>query len=132
MAPRRKYATAPPGGREIKMRLPEDIATRIESKAKAEGRPMNRVVINELALIPHYERLRDLNTAVQDMEIILARYGARITSHDLGEGLLQAVDAVLAAEGGAQQAAIDRLRVVRRSMLTHERIEAGKRGKGKE
>jgi hypothetical protein len=130
MKPRKKHAARP--GREFKMRIPEEIAARIEAKAKAQQRPMNRIVINELYLIPHYEKMQDFNTAVQDMEIILARYGARITSLDVGQELVGAVDAVLEAEGGAQQAAIDRLRVTRAGMREHERIEAARRAKGKE
>jgi hypothetical protein len=121
MARRKQQATAPSRGREYKIRLPEDIARRIEAKAKDEARPQNRIIINELAAVPDLERLRDLATLVADMNITLARYGARIVWHDLSEQLLSAVDAVLNAQGGALQAAVDRLRVVRTAMRKVEK-----------
>jgi predicted DNA binding CopG/RHH family protein len=116
MAPRRKQRPTPAPGREVKMRLPEDIAERIEAKAKAEGRPMNRIIINELAMIPHLEQIRDLATLVEDMKDNLARYGARITMADLSDELLKAIDAALDAEGSMQEAALDRVRALRGSM----------------
>jgi hypothetical protein len=113
MARRAKHATTPTEGREFKLRLPEDIAQRIEAKAKAEGRPINRTIINELDEFPRLEAFRDLH----ELNNVLARYGARIAWLDLSEELLRAVEAVLAAEGSAQQAAIDKLRVERNAML---------------
>jgi hypothetical protein len=59
--------------------------------------------------------------------VILARYGARITWHDLSDRLLKAVDEVLSAHGGAMLAAIDRLRAVRRTMVMTAEIEAKKK-----
>ena len=41
MAPPRKKQPIPGQGREYKIRLPEDVAQRIEAKAKVEGRPQN-------------------------------------------------------------------------------------------
>jgi hypothetical protein len=116
MAPPRKKQPAPGQGREYKIRLPEDIAQRIEAKAKSEGRPQNRIIINELASIPDLEQTRNLATLVRDMEVVVARYAAQITSHDLSDRLLSAVDAVLSAEGGALTAAVEKLRVVRAGM----------------
>jgi hypothetical protein len=116
MAPPRKQPT-PGQGREYKIRLPEDVAQRIEAKAKVEGRPQNRIIINELASVPDLEQTHKLATLVRDMEVVVARYAAQITSHDLSERLLSAVDAVLNAQGGALTAAVERLRVVRASML---------------
>jgi len=124
MAPRRKHVTAPPAGREFKLRIPQDVSERIEAKAKREGRPQNRVIINELALFPSLEETGDLADLIRAMEVIVARYGARITWHDLSDELLNAVDVVLKAEGGALQAALDRLRVVRSGMLLHKESEA--------
>ena len=122
MARRRKSSTTTPNqGREYKIRLPEDIAQRIETKAKDEQRPQNRVIINELAAFPDLEKVRKLGEQVRGIEVIMARYGARIAWHDLSEELLTAVDAVLEARGGEQQAALDRLRVVRAGMLIHIR-----------
>ena len=34
------------------LRLPSDVLERIEAKAKREGHPFNRILINELALFP--------------------------------------------------------------------------------
>ena len=128
MAPRKKKTPAPlRPGREYKLRLPEDVAERIEKKAAAEQRPQNRVIINELASVPYLEQFRNLAEQITNMEIILARHGARITWHDLSDELLNAVDAVLKAEGGALPAALDKLRAVRRGMMIHERTMVKKR-----
>ena len=120
MAPRRKkHATAQT--RDFKLRMPEDISERIAAKAKEKGWPQNRVIINELADIPDLERYRDLASQVEVMREVLAKYGARITTLDLSEQLLAAVDVALKAEGGAQQAALDKLRVLRNAMMkTHK------------
>jgi len=125
--PRRK--SVPGQGREYKIRLPEDVAERIEAKAKHEQRPQNRIIINELAAFPDLEQTHKLATLVRDMEVVVARYAAQITSHDLTDALLKAVDAVLATQGGALSAAIETLRVVRTGMLAH--IEAQGRTAGK-
>jgi uncharacterized Fe-S cluster-containing radical SAM superfamily protein len=123
MAPRRKQQTARPG-REFKLRLPDDVASRIEEKAAREQRPQNRIVINELAAFPDLEKLRNLGELVEDMRVVLAQQGARIAWNDLSDECLRAVDAVLKAQGsGALQAAIDKLRVVRTAMLAHKRTE---------
>jgi hypothetical protein len=135
MAPRRKKieglrpagAAAPRPGREYKLRLPEDIAERIEKKAVAEQRPQNRVIINELASVPYLEQFKNLAEQVTNMEIILARHGARITWHDIQDELLNAVDAVLGQPTNAP-AALDKLRAVRAGMLIHERMMKKKKG----
>ena len=113
MAPPRKKQPAPGQGREYKIRLPEDIAQRIEMKAKDEQRPQNRIIINELAAFPNLEQTDKLAALVSHMEVVVARYAAQQTFHDLTDALLNAVDAVLAAQGGALPAAIERLRVER-------------------
>ncbi len=119
MAPPRKKKLAPGEGREFKLRIPTDVADRIEKKAKREGRPQNRVIINELAATPQLELTADLADLIQNLQIILARYGSRITQLDLSEALLKAVDDVLAAAGNELPAAIERLRVARIGMKTH-------------
>jgi hypothetical protein len=120
MAPRRKK-TASAQAREFKLRLPEDLSERIIAKAKEKGWPQNRVIINELADIPDLERYRNLANLVEEMRNVLARYGARIVMHDLSGELLTALDAALAAQGTAQQAALDKCRVLRTAMLkTHK------------
>jgi hypothetical protein len=120
MAPPRKKQPAPGQGREYKIRLPEDVAQRIEAKAKVEGRPQNRIIINELASVPDLEETHKLATLVGHMEVVIARYAAQITSHELSDRLLSAVDAVLNAQGAALTAAVERLRVVRANMLAHD------------
>jgi hypothetical protein len=104
------------------LRLPTDVVERIEAKAKGEGRPFNRILVNELALFPHLDRQARLGELVRDMETVLARYGSRITVTELNEALLHAVDEALAAETDAQlQPLLERLRVIRRTMLESER-----------
>jgi hypothetical protein len=117
MAPPRRKQPAAGQGHEYKIRLPGDVAERIEAKAKAEGRPQNRVIINELASVPDLEQTKKLATLVRDMEVVVARYAAQITSHDLSEQLLSAVDAVLHAPGNALTPAVENT-----GMLAHDRI----------
>ena len=124
MAPPRKKQPSPGQGREYKIRLPEDVAQRVEAKAKVEGRPQNRIIINELASVPDLEQTHKLAALVGDMEVVVARYAAQITLHDLSDALLKAVDAVLAARGGALPQAIERLRVARAGMLTHDQTHS--------
>jgi hypothetical protein len=96
--------------------MPEDLAVWIEAKAKSEGRPQNRIIINALAVARSLEALPDLMTAVGDMKVTLAQYSSRITMHDLSDDLLRALDTALAASGSAQQAALDKVRVIRAAM----------------
>jgi hypothetical protein len=104
------------------LRLPTDVVERIEAKAKSEGRPFNRILVEELALFPHLDREARLGELVRDMESVLARYGSRITATELNEALLHAVDEALAAETDAEpQPPLERLRVIRRAMLESER-----------
>jgi hypothetical protein len=124
MAPPRKNLQ-PGRGHPVYLRLPEDIFTRIEAKAKAEGRPFNRIAVNELAAFPHLDRLARLGELVSGMEVTLAKYSMRIRSVDVGEALLRAVDDALAARTDGQlQPQLDRLRVVRMAMLENERQAA--------
>ena len=121
MAQRRR---PPETGRTNRMylRLPTDVVERIEAKAKGEGRPFNRILVDELALFPHLDRQARLGELVRDMESVLARYGSRITMTELNEALLHAVDEALAAETDAElQPQLERLRVIRRTMLESER-----------
>jgi hypothetical protein len=123
MASRKKRTPAAfERGREFKLRLPPDVSERVEAKAKAEGRPQNRVIINELAAFPDLERLRKFGELVGDMENVLARYSSRIMAADLGEALMHAVDDVLKADRHELQARLDRLRVLRNAMLKRERV----------
>jgi hypothetical protein len=105
-----------PTFREFKLRLPPDVSQRIEAKAKAEGRPQNRVIINELANIPYLEGRRDFEDAVEDMKIVLARYSTRIVVADLSDDLLRTLHEVLKADEmnniGELRARLQRLRVL--------------------
>ena len=65
--------------------MPTDVVERIEAKAKGEGRPFNRILVDELALFPHLDRQARLGELVRDMESVLARYGSRITMTELNE-----------------------------------------------
>ena len=128
MAPPRRKREKANERRFFKIALPEDIAARIEAKAKVEGRPQNRIIINELAAVPRLEQYEDYeellvhhDNALERMEVTLAQYSGRIEWLDLSEKLVNAVDEVLITQGGAQQATIDRLRVIRTGMLAHER-----------
>ena len=97
MAPPRRKRPSPGQYRDYKIRLPEDVAERIEKKAKAEERPHNRIIINELAAVPLMVPVGNLAKHVSDMGMVLARYGARITALEVSDDLLAAVDAVLKA-----------------------------------
>jgi predicted DNA-binding protein len=116
MAPRKKHGSAG-NVREYKLRLPLDISARIEAKAKKEQRPQNRVIINELAAFPRLEKFEDFANLIGEMDNTLARYSARVVMHDLSDELLRALDTALAAQGSAQQAALDKLRVIRSAMF---------------
>jgi len=87
-------------------------------KAKAEGRPQNRIIINELAEYPdlklHGGKLAE---HVGELGNMIARYSARIVMHDLSDELLHTIDTALDAQGTAQQAALDKVRVIRNAML---------------
>jgi hypothetical protein len=121
MAPPRK-PPEPGHRRQVFIRLPEDISERIDAKAKAEGRPINRVIINELASWPHFAGLAALGDQIRDMGVILARHGSRLSQVELGEDLLRAVDETVTARTDSQlRAAADRLRVIRAAMLESER-----------
>ena len=122
MAPPRKKKRAPGEGHPLHLRLPTDVMKLVEAKAAKEQWPLNRAIINLLASIPHLEKARLQEEVLHDTQILLARFGSRLTSADLSGPLLRAVDDVLAAKAdGELQAGLDRLRVLRSDMLKHER-----------
>jgi hypothetical protein len=95
------------------------------AKAKGEGRPFHRIIVNGLTLFPHLDRQARLGELVRDMETVLARYASRIAVTELNEALLHAVDEALAARTDGQlQRQLDLLRVIRRTMLERERRAA--------
>ena len=125
MAPRKKRAPrASEQGREFKLRLPPDVSERIEAKAMAEGRPQNRVIINELASIPYLERLRDFGTQLEDMKTVLARHSARIVTADLTDDLLNTLREMLKADEsnnvGELRARLAKVRVILSEMERNE------------
>jgi hypothetical protein len=112
----RRPQTASARSREFKLRLPEDVSDRIVAKAKAEGRPQNRIIINELAAFPDLEKHWRDTRHTDRLEALLLKYGTRIAWQELAEELLRGVDAVIKTQGAAQQVAIDRLRAARNAM----------------
>jgi hypothetical protein len=116
----RRPQTASARSREFKLRLPEDVADRIEAKAKAEGRPQNRIIINELAAYPDLEKIGELREHVANLEALLLKYSVRLTWQELSDELISTVDAVLKTQGAAQQVAIDKLRALRNAQKTKE------------
>lgn len=116
--PRKKKRTIPGEGRRFHFRLPDDVADRLEQKAKDETRSITRIVINELADYPNLERYRDFANQLEDLKILIARYSARIVVADLNDAVLHAVDEVLAAKSdGELQSRLDQLRVLRANKL---------------
>jgi hypothetical protein len=106
----------------VNLRLPTDVYERIKAKAKGAGRPFHRIIVDELSLFPHLDRQARFGKLVRDMETLLARYGSRLTVTESNEALLHAVDKMLAAPTSGQlQQQLDRLRVIRCTMLENER-----------
>jgi hypothetical protein len=123
MAPPRKKRRASGEGHPVHLRLPADVFQFVEARAAEKQWPLNRAIINLLASIPHLETARTQEQVLQEMQIVLARYGSRVTLADLGDPILRAVDNVLAANtDGELQARLDRLRVLRSAMLKHEGV----------
>jgi hypothetical protein len=118
--------------RELKVRLPLDIASALEEKSARTGIAMNRLVVDELRAAAEVASTRDfaalipeLRAAIEGMQDTLARYAARAQAADLADELLSSVDAVLNAQGaGALQATVERLRVVRGGLKQLERAGA--------
>jgi hypothetical protein len=102
--------------------LPTDVFERIETKAKVAGRPLHRIIVDELSLFPHLDRQVRFGKLVRDMETLLARYRSRLIATEFDQALLHAVDEALAAPTDGQlQQQLDRLRVIRCTMRESER-----------
>jgi hypothetical protein len=123
MAPPRKKRSAPSQSHSVHLNLPGDVFARLDAKAKKSMWPLNRIVINELAAYPQMEQEARLAELVRDMEVVLARYGSRISVSDMNAALIEAVDRLLAAQGRDVAAAMDRLKVARRAMLTKAALD---------
>jgi hypothetical protein len=101
--------------------LPTDVFVRIEAKAKEERRPFHRILVEELSLFPHLDQQARLGELVTEIETVLARYGSRLTVTEFNEALIDVVDEVLAARTDGQlQQQLDRLRMIRSTMLESE------------
>jgi hypothetical protein len=120
MAPPRKKKHAPGEGYEVKLRIPPDVMAIVEEEARASERAFNRTIVNLLASIPHLKGEAKLAASVRQLDVLLPAMAARMTWHNLQDGLLNAVDAVLAAPANAP-APLDKLRAARAAMLIHER-----------
>ena len=124
MAPPRKPAE-PGRTHPVHLRLPTDVFERIEARARREGRPFNRIAIDDLARLPYLDRQAELAEQIGDMKVTLAKYSARVAQTEVNEDLLRALDAALAAPTAAQREPLfDGLRVVRARMLEIERQTA--------
>jgi hypothetical protein len=123
MAPPRTKQLAPGEAHQllIKLRLPVDVRNMIDAMAAANGWTLQRTIVNLLGSVSHLKQVSTLAEQIEDMKITLARHGAAIVWHDLSGELLEAVDALLAADGGEERAAKERLRVVRTAMQIHQR-----------
>jgi hypothetical protein len=120
MAPPRK-PPQPGYRRQIFIRLPDDIAERIDAEAKAQGVPLTRIIINQLAAHPFLEMQRGFGESLNDMKVTLAGYGARLRATSLSESILAAVDELIAAPTAAERdAPLDKLRVLRGAMIKHD------------
>jgi len=112
--------TASAKDRIFKFRLPEDVATRIQKKAEDETRPMNRIVVNELAQFPELEKKAAMTDNLGHLENMLLRYGTRITWQELSEKLLRAANEVVKSQGAAHEVAVDKLRGLLNAMEKHK------------
>jgi hypothetical protein len=119
---RRPKATKPAfaRGREFKLRLPPDVSARIEAKAEAEGRPQNRIIINELAEYPDLKSVGTLAEHLGHFDNMLLKYSARIEWLELVEDYNRIIDEVLATKGAAHEVALDKLRSARKVMQKHK------------
>ena len=108
-------------GREFKTILPPDVSERIERRAREEGKPQSRIIVDDLSRIPFLESQAQFGKLVKAMETVLARYGSRIVTVDLETQLLRAIDRLLEAKPGEVQARLDGLRVLRAAMANRER-----------
>jgi prophage regulatory protein len=123
MAPPRKKRRSPGEGHPVHLRLPTDVFERVEAKAKDEGRPFNRIIINELAAFPDLDRQAKLGQLIRDLEITLARYDARIIAADLSDEMLRTVREMVKADDannvGALRAKVAKVRVILNAMEKH-------------
>jgi hypothetical protein len=119
-------STKPP--REYKVRLPFDLAEEIEYESGHSGIPQNRIIVDRLNREKAANDIRTMNDLIEklilaggDLNILIARYGSRMDSIDLGEELPEVIDEVLNAKPAELPAKLDKLRLVRSKMRNIER-----------
>jgi hypothetical protein len=110
--------------RELRVRLPGDLASRIEKESHDSGRSQTRIVIDMLARVAQADESSSIASSARHLETILERYGTRLNDVILAETLLAAVDAVVNAPAAELQSKVDRLRIERRAMLEIERARS--------
>jgi hypothetical protein len=121
MAPPRKSVRQPGEGHKVAVRLSEEIFFRLDAKAKSEGRPLSRIISDDLARVPWLEAQTQLGKLITIMERILLHHGTRLTTVTLETELLRSVDRLLEAKPGEVQARIDGLKLLRAAMANRER-----------
>jgi hypothetical protein len=112
--------TASPRLREYKVRLPADLAARVEARAKAEIRPQNRTLINLVARCFDLEESNTLEENLGHLDNMILKYSARIDWQELTEELLRYIDEALNTKGAAHDVAMDKIRAARNAMLKHK------------
>jgi hypothetical protein len=130
MAPPRKKRRTPGEGHPVHLRLPSDVFERVEAKAKDEGRPLNRIIINELAAFADLDQQAKLGELTRNMEVILARYGSRIVIADFGDELMRTLREMVKADDAdnisALRAKVAKVRVILAGMEKNERVPKSK------
>ena len=84
--------------REYKLRLPAPTANRVAAKAQATGRPQSRVITDILNAAGPQEDLRSLDAMLGDLNVMIARYSARIIAVDLRDDVMTALREALKAD----------------------------------
>lgn len=102
------------------MRLPADLAARVEARAKAEIRPQNRTLINLVARCFDLEESNTLEENLGHLDNMILKYSARIDWQELTEELLRYIDEALNTKGAAHDVAMDKIRAARNAMLKHK------------
>jgi len=120
MLRRPNRSPAPPRAREYKVRLPADLADRVEARAKAETWPQNRTVINLLARYFDLENIGTLVEHLGHLDNMILKYSSRIEWQELTEEFLQIANEVVTTKGAAREVAIDKLNAALKAMQKHK------------
>jgi hypothetical protein len=114
-------------GRDFRLRLPRDLSDEIEKESAVSGIPQNRIIINRLAAFGQNNKAASMDSLLNHLETLLARYGTRLNSVELAEDLARAANEVVNAKAAELPAKVDKLRVILRAMQEMERAAAVKR-----